>query len=158
MLEGISIFVLLLWICSRKSVLAFFFHQLQQIFQMKYFFQLNILRLFISNFLVFSFFPSHPGKRRTATNDDIIQLPWKQSRFYLWTSTIYLVYGEGQRSNHAKLGLYEVYGFVTYLDLPQVTLLNWGSLQVNKPELGLLWLLWFYNRVGNNTFCYYILP
>ena len=57
MLEGISILVLLLWICSRKSVLAFLFHQLQQIFQMKYFFQLNILKLFISNFWFFHFSP-----------------------------------------------------------------------------------------------------
>ena len=61
---------------------------------------------------------------------------------------LYVVYVEAQRTNHAKLGLYEIYGFQLivnllekYLDLPQVTLLNRDSLQVNKPELGLFWLL-----------------
>ena len=110
MLEGISIFVLLLWICSRKSVLVFFSLTATNISN-EILFSVKHFEAIYFPFLVFSFCSCHPGIRSTATNDDINQLPWKQSRFYLWTSTIYLVYGEGQRSNHAKLGLYGVYGF-----------------------------------------------
>ena len=56
MLQRKSIFVLFLWRYSAKSV-TFFFHDMQQIFLMKYVFQLTFMRLFISNFLFCHFAP-----------------------------------------------------------------------------------------------------
>ena len=144
MLQGINIFVLFLWIWSGENATAFFPSTATNISN-KILFSINLFEAIYVYFLYFSFCPSHPGKICTATNDDTISLLWKQSKFYLST---YVVYVEAQRTNHAKFGLYEVYGFQLivnllekYLDLSQVTLLNRDSLQVNKSELGLFWLL-----------------
>ena len=144
MLQGISVFVLFLWIWSGESAIVFFPSTATNISN-KILFSINLFEAIYFHFLYFSFCPSHPGKIYTATNDDTISLLWKQSKFYLST---YVVYVEAQRINHAKFGLYEVYGFQLivnllekYLHLPQVTLLNRDSLQVNKSELGLFWLL-----------------
>ena len=123
----------------------FFFHQLQQIFLIKYFFQLTFLRLFISIFCISHFAPVTQEKYALQRMMTLYHYYGNnQDSIY----ELYVVYVEAQRTNHAKLGLYEVYGFrlivnllEKYLDLSQVNLLNRDSLQVNKSELGLLWLL-----------------
>ena len=122
-----------------------FFHQLQQIFLIKYFFQLTFLRLFISIFCISHFVPVTQEKYALQRMMTLYHYYGNnQDSIY----ELYVVYVEAQRTNHGKLGLYEVYGFQLivnllekYLDLSQVTLLNRDSLQVNKSELGLFWLL-----------------
>ena len=41
--------------------------------------------MLISLFFLVSLFRNHRRKWNTATHDGIVPLPWKQSRFYLWT-------------------------------------------------------------------------
>ena len=123
----------------------FFFHQLQQIFLIKHFFPLTFLRLFISIFCISHFVPVTQEKYALQRMMTLYHYYGNnQDSIY----ELYVVYVEAQRTNHGKLGLYEVYGFQLivnllkkYLDLSQVTLLNRDSLQVNKSELGLFWLL-----------------
>ena len=76
MLQGKTIFVLFLWRYSAKSV-TFFFSWYATNISNEIRFSVNLYEAIYFKFFVLSFCPSHPGKRCTATNDDIISLPWK---------------------------------------------------------------------------------
>ena len=62
------------------------------------------MRLFISNFLFSHFAPVTQEK-------DALQRMMTSHYHGNNQDSIYVVYVEAQRTNHAKLGLYQVYGF-----------------------------------------------